>query len=170
HDLLKDVIRGRGVSIMWMTSPLFNRMSDADIEIFAGLRYLLVGGDILSPVHINRVRERFPGLRVINGYGPTENTTFSTTHLIDREYRKSIPIGKPISNSTVYILDSEYCPVPIGVAGEIYVGGDGLSRGYLNKPKMTIESFLYKSFVGVQGAVFQKSPLAAGGMHRLYRT
>ncbi|MCP5045718.1 MAG: AMP-binding protein, partial [bacterium] len=88
HDRLKDVIRGRGVSTMWMTSPLFNRMSDADIEIFAGLRYLLVGGDILSPVHINRVRERFPGLRVINGYGPTENTTFSTTHLIDREYRK----------------------------------------------------------------------------------
>jgi tyrocidine synthetase-3 len=142
HERLKQVISGKGVTTMWMTSPLFNRMLDADIEIFAGLRNLLVGGDVLSPTHINRLRERFPGLNVINGYGPTENTTFSTTYLIDKIHHERIPIGKPISNSTAYILDSRLQPVPIGVTGELFLGGDGLSRGYLNNPELTSEKFI----------------------------
>ncbi|UCH92855.1 MAG: amino acid adenylation domain-containing protein [Candidatus Aminicenantes bacterium] len=141
HDRLKQVIAEKEVTTIWMTSPLFNRISDADIEIFAGLRNLLVGGDVLSPTHINRLRERFPGLNVINGYGPTENTTFSTTFLIDKEYHERIPIGKPISNSTAYILDSNLQLVPIGVIGELFVGGDGLSRGYLNNPELTNSEF-----------------------------
>ncbi len=152
HDRFKRAILRGGVSIMWMTGPFFNRVldtdTDADMQLFSGLRHLIVGGDVLSPSHINRLREGFPGLLVTNGYGPTENTTFSTTHLITREYPGRIPIGKPIANSTIYILDNGRRPVPVGVPGEIFVGGDGLSRGYLNNPELTSENFknkLYKT-------------------------
>ncbi|MCP5046459.1 MAG: amino acid adenylation domain-containing protein, partial [bacterium] len=130
-----------GITTMWMTAPLFNQMLDEDIGIFSGLRNLLVGGDVLSPVHINRLRDQYPQLNIINGYGPTENTTFSTTHLIKQDYNSQIPIGKPIANSTVYILDKNNRPQPIGVVGELCVGGDGVSRGYLNNPELTANKF-----------------------------
>jgi amino acid adenylation domain-containing protein len=139
---LKKAIKKYQITTIWMTSPLFNHMAQEDIEIFAGLTNLLVGGDVLSPIHINGVRERFPGLRVINGYGPTENTTFSTTFLIDKAYEDSIPIGSPIANSTAYILDKYGNLQPINVPGELYVGGDGAARGYLNDPELTDEKFL----------------------------
>jgi amino acid adenylation domain-containing protein len=144
---LKEAVRQNSISTMWMTAPLFNQMVDADIEIFNGLQQLVVGGDVLSPKHIGRVRKRFPALTVINGYGPTENTTFSTTLRLDKEYEVNIPIGKPISNSTAYILDRWYGLVPIGVIGEIYLGGDGLSRGYLNNQQLTREKFIPNPFV-----------------------
>jgi acyl-coenzyme A synthetase/AMP-(fatty) acid ligase/acyl carrier protein len=140
-EQLKRVVKKQGVTIMWMTAALFNRVSDAGLEVFEGPRALLVGGDVLSPVHINRVRDRFPRLTMINGYGPTENTTFSTTFRIEKQYEDSIPIGKPIANSTAYILDRNNCPVPIGIVGELVVGGDGLARGYLNNPVLTADKF-----------------------------
>ena len=139
---LKQAIRQYEISIMWMTSPLFNQMLDEDIEIFAGLRSLLVGGDVISPLHINRLIQRYPHINVINGYGPTENTTFSTTFLVGREYSDHIPIGRPIANSTAYIVDRCGKLQPIGVAGELWVGGDGVSRGYLNNPELTAEKFV----------------------------
>ncbi|MCP5053174.1 MAG: amino acid adenylation domain-containing protein [bacterium] len=145
-DRLKRSIDCRDIDIMWMTSPLFNRMVEADLHIFSGLTDLLVGGEILSPFHINRLRETYPSLNVINGYGPTENTTFSTTFLIDKEYKENIPIGRPVANSTAYILDRFNGLQPIGVVGELYVGGDGLSRGYLNDPKLTVEQFVNHYF------------------------
>jgi amino acid adenylation domain-containing protein len=145
---LKDAVTRYCITTLWMTSPLFNRMQQMDIEIFSGLRNLLVGGDVLSPMHINGLRQRFPGLNVINGYGPTENTTFSTTFLIEKEYKVNIPIGKPIANSTVYILDKYNHPQPINVAGELYVGGDGAARGYLNRPELTAEKFRILNKIG----------------------
>jgi amino acid adenylation domain-containing protein len=143
---LKEVIRRIGIRIMWMTAPLFNQMLTEDIEIFAGLGTLLVGGDVLSPTHINQAKKRFPGIKIINGYGPTENTTFSTTFLIEKEYNERIPIGKPIANSTVYIVDKKENLQPIGIAGELWVGGDGVSRGYMNNPELTSERFITKTF------------------------
>jgi amino acid adenylation domain-containing protein len=140
--LLKENIRKHHITILWMTSPLFNQMAEEDIEIFSGLRHFLVGGDVLSPRHINMLKKQFPGLKVTNGYGPTENTTFSTTLLIDKEYTEAIPIGKPIANSTVYIVDNEGHVQPKGLPGEIWVGGDGVSRGYLNNPELTAEKFI----------------------------
>jgi amino acid adenylation domain-containing protein len=139
-----EIIQKYDIGIMWLTSPLFNQLSGIDIEIFKGLRNLLVGGDVLSPIHINKIRSRFPQLNIINGYGPTENTTFSTTFLITREYKERIPIGKPIANSTAYIVDEPGGLVPVGVPGELWVGGDGVSRGYLNNPELTAVS--YKSY------------------------
>jgi tyrocidine synthetase-3 len=139
---LKNAIRSCGISIIWMTSLLFNHMLQTDIEIFEGLKNLLVGGDVLSPTHIGRLRSRYPRLKITNGYGPTENTTFSTTFSIDREYLLNIPIGDPIANSTAYIVDEYNHLQPIGVPGELLLGGDGVARGYLNNPELTAEKFV----------------------------
>ncbi|MGD2091262.1 MAG: amino acid adenylation domain-containing protein, partial [Candidatus Aminicenantes bacterium] len=139
---LKDLLHRHHISTIWMTSPLFNEMVDADIEIFQHLRNLLVGGDVLSPTHIDRVKKRFPHLNIINGYGPTENTTFSTTFPVEKEYKRNIPIGSPIANSTAYIIDKYGHLVPLGVEGELLVGGDGVARGYLNRPELTAEKFI----------------------------
>ncbi|HLP57400.1 MAG TPA: amino acid adenylation domain-containing protein, partial [Candidatus Deferrimicrobium sp.] len=138
---LRKNIEKYGISLLWLTSSLFNRLVDVDIEIFAPLRNLLVGGEALSPVHINKVRARFAHLNIINGYGPTENTTFSTTYRVNKEYKDNIPIGRPIANSTAYIIDRWNRLQPIGAAGELYVGGHGVARGYLNNPELTAERF-----------------------------
>ncbi len=143
---LEQLICRYKVTTIWMTSPLFNQLSFLNIGVFAGLRNLLVGGDVLSPYHINRVRLKYPELNMINGYGPTENTTFSTTFLITGEYEDSIPIGKPIANSTAYIIDKANKLLPLGVPGELCVGGAGVSRGYLNDPELSVDRFIdYKS-------------------------
>ena len=143
---LKEAVVKYRISIMWMTAALFNWMLEADVEIFAPLRNLLVGGDVLSPSHINRLMNTFPNLVITNGYGPTENTTFSATFSIDREYDRNIPIGSPIANSTAYVVDRFKNIVPIGVMGELYVGGDGVSRGYLNNQELTAQRFIISPF------------------------
>jgi acyl-CoA synthetase (AMP-forming)/AMP-acid ligase II/acyl carrier protein len=104
---------------------------------------LLVGGDVISPYHINKVRRENPGLKVLNGYGPTENTTFSTTYLIEKDFDHNIPIGKPVSNSTTFIFDKNLNYKPVGVIGELYVGGDGLSLGYLNRDDLNRKNFIF---------------------------
>ena len=157
-DTLKRAIRQYDITMMWLTSPLFNQVVNADIEVFAGLKSMLVGGDVLSAPHILQVLRRFPRLAIINGYGPTENTTFSTTHKIDREYDRGIPIGKPIAQSLAYILDQNRRPVPIGVPGELWVGGHGLSRGYLNNPELTAERFVDEE-IPMGAGLSQQSPL-----------
>ena len=86
-------------------------------------------------------------MKILNGYGPTENTTFSTIFHIDKEYDTAIPIGKPISNSSAYIVDSYGELLPVGVYGELYLGGDGVARGYLNQPELTSEKFIQSPFV-----------------------
>ncbi|HSU14721.1 non-ribosomal peptide synthetase [Longimicrobium sp.] len=151
-------IRRHGVTSAWMTSALFHQVVDQDLAAFAPLRQLMSGGDVVSAPHAARVMEAHPALRVINGYGPTENTTYSTCHTLEPGDAElvSIPIGTPISNSTAYVLDAEMRPVPACVPGELYVGGDGLARGYLNAPALTAERYL-------------PNPFAADGS-RLYRT
>ena len=152
---LKQIIQENHVTTMWMTAPLFNQMVQEDEEIFGSLRNLLVGGDVLSPPHINRLRQRFPQVNIINGYGPTENTTFSTTFLVEKDYTGRIPIGSPIANSTVYIFDNNDNVQAPGINGELCVGGDGVARGYMNNPFLTHEKFT-------------SNPHVAG--ERLYRT
>ena len=145
-DHLEEVIQKNKITILWLTSPLFNQLSLQNDALFSGLRYLLVGGDVLSPAHISRVRKRNRSLTVINGYGPTENTTFSTCFTIDKDERSSIPIGKPIANSNAIIIDPYGNLQPVGAQGELCVGGDGLSRGYLGKPELTEEKFVPNPF------------------------
>ncbi|KJD42170.1 non-ribosomal peptide synthetase [Paenibacillus terrae] len=139
---LKEAVRSHGITTMWLTAPLFNQLSQQDLELFEGVRELLVGGDVLSVPHINRVLEAHPSLRIINGYGPTENTTFSTTHAITGVQSESVPIGSPIHNSTAYVVDRSMQLQPVGAWGELIVGGDGVARGYRNRPDLTAEKFI----------------------------
>ncbi|MEM9296757.1 MAG: amino acid adenylation domain-containing protein, partial [Bacteroidota bacterium] len=152
---LAKVLSESKINTLWLTSGLFNQHAKEVPTMFCGLHYLLVGGDVLNPVAINHVRNTNPNLKILNAYGPTENTTFSTFHVIDRDYNDSIPIGKPISNSRAYVLSNYGQLQPIGVAGELYVGGDGVSRGYINQSTLTAENFV-------------PDPFHSGG--RLYRT
>ncbi|HEU0302771.1 MAG TPA: amino acid adenylation domain-containing protein, partial [Longimicrobium sp.] len=147
------------VTHVWLTSSLFHQLVDEHLDALGGLRHLMTGGDVVSPAHVRRVLERFPSLRVMNGYGPTENTVFTTTHDVRLEDLESasLPIGRPIANATAYVLDPALRLVPPGVPGELFVGGDGLALGYVRRPRLTAERFVPDPFGGVPGA-------------RLYRT
>jgi amino acid adenylation domain-containing protein len=152
HPTLADIgdaIRRYGITTMWLTAGLFHLMVDERIADLRPLRQLLAGGDVLSPAHVRRVLAELPGLRMINGYGPTECTTFACCHTVrDGDVATTVPIGRPIANSTAYILDEGMQPVPPGVAGELYLGGDGVARGYLNRPGLNAERFLVDPFAG----------------------
>ncbi|NNF93561.1 MAG: amino acid adenylation domain-containing protein, partial [Altererythrobacter sp.] len=145
---LGQIIRDGGVSTLWLTAGLFNLMVDEQLDSLRGVRQLLAGGEALSVDHVRRVLEGIGTGRLINGYGPTENTTFSCCHVMDAhsDVGQSVPIGRPISNTRVYILDEHLHPVPVGVPGELYLGGDGLARGYLNRPELTAEKFIADPF------------------------
>ncbi len=155
---LKTAVEKYKITTLWLTSPLFNQLADADPNLFSPLKNLLVGGDIVSPFYVEQVKTHCPSVTIINGYGPTENTTFSTTYTIRRfpgEHMEQIPIGAPIANSTAYIFDKNNRLCPVNITGEIWVGGDGLSPGYLNNPELTRERF-------------QTNPYVEG--ERIYRT
>ncbi|MCZ8520301.1 MULTISPECIES: non-ribosomal peptide synthase/polyketide synthase [Paenibacillus] len=141
-EKLKEAIASYGITTLWLTSPLFNQLSQQDEHLFGGLKTLLVGGDVLSVPHINRVLDAHPGLVIVNGYGPTENTTFSTTHKVTERVEGSVPIGRPIHNSVAYVVDGSLRLQPVGAWGELLVGGDGVARGYLNRPDLTAEKFI----------------------------
>ena len=143
HEIAECLSRFR-VTIMWLTSGLFQTMIDERPASLTALRVLLAGGDVLSMHHVSKALDLLPTTRLINGYGPTENTTFTTIHEITHADlgRTSIPIGKPIPGTTVVILDEKRRPVPAGIAGELYAGGSGLALGYLNRPELTAASFV----------------------------
>jgi len=143
---MKRLIREQGTTTLWLTSSLFNQFVDRDIAVFGGLKTLLIGGEKLSPHHVSQIRRQYPELALINGYGPTENTTFTTCHRIEQNYAGDIPIGKPIANSEVWILDETQDLVPVGVVGEICAGGDGLALGYVNDADLTASKFISHPF------------------------
>jgi amino acid adenylation domain-containing protein len=152
---LKRLIAHHGVTTMWLTTTLFNQLVTTDISVFAGLRQLVVGGERLSPPHVNQFRAAHPAVAIINGYGPTESTTFAICHRITCDYLRDIPLGKPISNTQIAILDDTGSLLDVGGVGEICIGGDGLARGYLGAPDLTARKFF-------------SHPFAEGG--RAYRT
>ena len=125
------------ITVLFLTTALFNQLAQVRADMFRGLHTLYVGGEALSPALMNAVRHACPDLALHNIYGPTENTTFSTFFEMKRDYAGPIPIGKPISNSTAYILDTKGRLLPIGVPGELCVGGDGVAKGYLNRDNLT---------------------------------
>ena len=149
-EKLKKAIEDQKITTLWLTAPLFNQLTEQNPKIFDGVRNLLVGGDALSPKHINRIRDIYKDLNIINGYGPTENTTFSVCNIIDKEYKHNIPIGIPISNSTAYVVDKFDNLMPVGIPGELVVGGEGVARGYLNAKEMTDKKFIKMDFAPEQ--------------------
>lgn len=157
-SLFEKYLLENKITILWLTAPLFNQLCESNSSMFSSVKYLLTGGDVLSPKHINIVRKSNPNLTIINGYGPTENTTFSTCFTIDKNYENNIPIGKPIANSTAYIVSSSGSLLPIGLAGELWVGGDGVSKGYFNNTELTNEKFIKNPFGN--GMIYKTGDLA----------
>ncbi|BBM81663.1 non-ribosomal peptide synthetase [Candidatus Uabimicrobium amorphum] len=147
-ESLKWVIEKENITTMWLTSSLFNVVIDDAPQILACIKELLVGGEALSVAHITKALKCLPNTTLINGYGPTENTVFTCCYKIPKSFAvmRSIPIGKPINNTQVYILDQKKQPVLPGVAGELYVSGDGLAIGYLEE-ELTKEKFVPNPFV-----------------------
>lgn len=156
---LGRTINEQKVTTLWLTSGLFNLMVEQRLSDLRPVRQLLAGGDVLSARHVRTVLENLPQCRLINGYGPTENTTFTCCHSMQSGdiVPDSVPLGRPISNTQVYILDEQMRPVAVGETGELYAAGDGLSRGYLNNPDANAEKFV-------------RNPFVEDGEERMYRT
>src|SRR5271165_2628902 len=125
-------IQEHDVTTLWLTAGLFHAMVDQQLESLMGVKQLLAGGDVLSPTHVRRFLDTVPACRLINGYGPTENTTFTCCYTVPQDHPAGtpVPIGTPIAGTTVYIEN-----------GELYAGGEGVARGYLNHPELTAERF-----------------------------
>jgi aspartate racemase len=158
-DDLAGVIKGSGITTLWLTSALFHLMVDQHLESLSDVKQLLAGGDVLSMRHVKRAFNQLPGCRLINGYGPTENTTFSSSYRVTSadEMDDSVPIGHPINNTQAYVLDDHLNLVPKGIPGELYVGGEGLARGYFNNPELTAEKFLPHPFPDQPGSRLYKT-------------
>jgi aspartate racemase len=156
---LGQVIVEQGITILWLTAVLLQQMVDERLGDLRNVRQLLAGGDVLSLAHVNKISQALPTCRVINGYGPTESTTFACCYAVhpDSPIGPSLPIGRPIANRKVYVLDRQLQPVPVGVPGELYIGGAGLARGYFNRPELTAELFIPNPFGSEAGARLYKT-------------
>ena len=141
-------IRDYRVTVMWLTSALFNTIAAAVPDAFAPLTHLLIGGEALDARWVRRVLAAGAPRRLLNAYGPTECTVFATWHLVQHVPvdAASVPIGRPISGTEIYLLDDQLRPVGPGETGEICIGGAGLARGYLNRPELTRERFIFHPY------------------------
>ncbi|MEM6364768.1 MAG: amino acid adenylation domain-containing protein, partial [Planctomycetota bacterium] len=170
-DQIADLVERHGVTTLWLTAGLFHAMVDEGLDQrLTSVRQLIAGGDVLSMRHLTIAQRHLPATQFINGYGPTEGTTFTCCHrfaniekgsgLLNAENPADdsssgvrapvVPIGVPVSGTIVYVLDRDLQPVPVGVPGELYLGGLGLARGYLNDPRMTAERLLPNPFFDIR--------------------
>ncbi|HET7464916.1 MAG TPA: amino acid adenylation domain-containing protein, partial [Longimicrobium sp.] len=154
HDVVLDppafarLLEEQGVTALFITTAVFNQYAATIPGALAGLRYLLTGGERADPASFARVLGEGGAGSLIHCYGPTETTTFAITHAVDRvtEGARTIPLGRPISNTRIYLLDAAGNPVPAGVVGEMYIGGAGVAHGYLGRPGLTAERFVPDAF------------------------
>lgn len=143
---LEKYIKENKINIINLTVSFFNKLIEYNPKIFEDARVILIGGEEALPKTVNVFRKNNPQVEIVNVYGPTENSNLSCCHIIKQDYKKSVPIGIPVSNSTCYILDKNQNLLPTKVPGEIYVGGDGVALGYLNNPELTNEKFIKNPF------------------------
>lgn len=153
------VVEQEGVTTLWLTAGLFHELVEQHLDGLRGVRQLLAGGDVLSVRHVLKALQHLPGCQLINGYGPTENTTFTCCYSFPRDWpgASSAPIGRPIANTRVYILDRHLAPVPIGVTGELCIAGDGLAQGYVNSPELNEVRFVPDPFSYIPGSRLYKT-------------
>ena len=151
---LGRVIERFGVTMLWLTAAMFRTVVDDAPATLGALRQVITGGDVVSPVHARRFIAAFPRTRLVNGYGPTENTTFSTTYCVASldTIGARVPIGRPIANSSAYVVDARRELVPIGMPGELCVGGDGVASGYIGLDELTAQRFVADPFSDRPGA------------------
>ncbi|MDO3410500.1 amino acid adenylation domain-containing protein [Saccharibacillus sp. CPCC 101409] len=147
-ERLTALIRGRRITVFFVTTALFNMLVDWDVGCLDGVRQVLFGGEQASIPHVNRALERLGPGRLLHVYGPTETTFIASYYPLDaREgYSGSVPIGRALSNTRLYVLDLQRQPVPAGTEGELYIGGEGVAQGYLNREELTRTRFLPDPF------------------------
>jgi amino acid adenylation domain-containing protein len=145
---LGHMVQRERVTTLWLTSGWFNQMVDGQLASLRSLRFLLAGGEALSVPHVLKAMRELKNCQLINGYGPTETTTFACCYRVPATWpgRASVPIGRPIANTRVYILDAAQNPAAEGAVGELYIGGDGVARGYVNRPELTAAKFVASPF------------------------
>jgi amino acid adenylation domain-containing protein len=158
HQLAEAIVRER-ITVLFLTTALFNQVTREVPGIFSPARCVIFGGEQADPVAVRNARLHGAPQRLLHAYGPTENTTFSSWCEVKQvaENALTVPIGRPVANTQLYVLDKEMGLVPAGVPGELYLGGDGVANSYWNRPELTAEKFIC-------------NPLAGAGGDRLYRT
>ncbi|MBO0803109.1 MAG: amino acid adenylation domain-containing protein [Nocardiopsaceae bacterium] len=159
---VERLVREEGLTALWLTAGLFHLIGAERPGCLAGLREVWAGGDVVDPAVVSRVREACPGLAVVNGYGPTENTTFTASFRVPEGWPadRALPIGRPLDGTRVYVLDGGLRLVPPGVAGELYVAGDGLARGYFGRAGLTAERFTANPFGSPGERMYRTGDLA----------
>ncbi|MFC4147678.1 amino acid adenylation domain-containing protein, partial [Micromonospora mangrovi] len=159
--LITELVRAHRVSMLQLSSGLFNLLVDEYPEAFDGVRVAFTGGEAASAAHVARILTRCPQLRVANGYGPAESMGFTTTHDVPADISgASVPVGRAVANKRAYLLDDRLRPVPVGVVGEVYLAGVGLAHGYLNRPGLTAQRFVADPFGGPGERLYRTGDLA----------
>ncbi|MED1913634.1 non-ribosomal peptide synthetase, partial [Brevibacillus laterosporus] len=146
---LAKIIREQDITVSFMTTSLFHTLVELDVTSMKSMRKVVFGGEKASFKHIEKALDYLGEGRLVNGYGPTETTVFATTYTVDSSIKDTgiVPIGRPLNNTSVYVLNENNQLQPIGVPGELCVGGTGIARGYLNRPELTEERFVDNPFV-----------------------
>ncbi|MEU7481582.1 amino acid adenylation domain-containing protein [Lentzea sp. NPDC042327] len=147
-DRLRDLVTGHGLTGLWLTAGLFRVIAQDDPDCLAGLREVWTGGDVVPAPAVRRVLRACPGIVVVDGYGPTETTTFATSHrMADADSVDDVvPIGRPLDGMRLRVLDESLTPAPVGVPGELFIAGSGLARGYAGRPGLTADRFVADPF------------------------
>ncbi|MFE3741863.1 amino acid adenylation domain-containing protein [Streptomyces sp. NPDC059134] len=160
--VLRTFLAEHRVTVALLPTGLLHQVIDLDVEALRGVRSLMTGGDALSAEHCRTLLDTLPGTTLTNGYGPTESTTYTHTHAVTRadvDSGRGIPLGRPLARTRAYVLDAALHPVPVGVPGELYVAGDGLARGYADRPGLTAERFVACPFEGTGARMYRTGDL-----------
>lgn len=157
QKFFEEYINSKGINTIFLTTALFNQYCETNTTIFSKLRNLLTGGEAVSCKHMQFALTNYPNLNLVHVYGPTENTTFSTYYKVNQIDNNIVPIGKPIANSTAYIVSKTGQIQPVSVPGELWVGGDGVCSGYLNRDDLNQEKFISNPFGN--GSVYKTGDL-----------
>ncbi|MGA6167905.1 amino acid adenylation domain-containing protein [Amycolatopsis magusensis] len=163
-DVLVSEVRRHGVTTMCLAAGLFNLLAENHLDLFGDVRQVLFGGDVASMAHIRAVARTHPELRLINGYGPVETMVVAACHRVRphdvADDRPLVPIGPPLRNRRLYVLDGSLRPVPDGVSGELYIGGPGVAFGYVNRPALSAERFVADPFGAPGDRLYRTGDLA----------
>ncbi|CAM5534290.1 Carrier domain-containing protein OS=Kitasatospora aureofaciens OX=1894 GN=HS99_0003960 PE=4 SV=1 [Kitasatospora aureofaciens] len=157
---LRRMVTEHGVTALWLTAGLFSLVAEEEPSCLRGVAQVWTGGDVVSPVAVGQVLAACPGTVVVNGYGPTETTTFAATHAVSDAPSGSLPIGRPLDDMRAYVLDAGLRPVPAGCVGELYLAGAGVARGYAERPGLTAERFVADPFASDGARMYRTGDLA----------